>query len=541
MPAPPHPHAFYLQLPPHHRAPLNNDDSSSLAGLPYATIAAHHKCLSVWRLVESLEIHAGLFCEVADDVRTGDDGQDEDDDEEEEEPRTMLALIKACTRLHTQLSSVYNLKHPGFTQYEHCQMLLKVLTLLSATIQVTATDDEEEEEVVAKGVENMTIDDGSNNNGGKKKKKKRQHRVSVYYDDMGCIVGEGSFSNEEEEDGMLTVLEDGRRVIDLNQRNNNHDNEKSIGNSNDNVDIDNYLAEGAPAENAQQQQQELERDLSRQLALPSPAREALLSVALLLLSKKDQLRSVSNTAIFLDNDDDNNSSGNNDNSQRYMLILNWRSLLRMLLRTAPYLDEHKTGVSPPKNSNTRTITVLKRTVHLIRACRKFFDQGIRPPHYNGAYTSRTDDTARCLWKNLQSDLMYHSHSNSCFRALIMLYLFHPGKCSTEYYEEVMPLWLQCWRNVDRCPEYDYLWMVLFCRGRKYVDNSRKKHQEEDNIWGELRKHLLTQAGYWLQIPVGGVSADKTFPRVGRAAKRSFLRNLKSFVGSESKYEEGTAP
>eukprot|EP00956_Cyclotella_meneghiniana_P027005 scaffold59694_cov33-Cyclotella_meneghiniana.AAC.1 len=319
MPAPPRSHAFYLQLPPHHRAPLNNDDSSSLAGLPYATIAAHHKCLSVWRLVESLEIHAGLFCEAVDEVRDGDDDEEEDDDDEEEEPRTMLALIKACTRLHTQLSSVYNLKHPGFTQYEHCQMLLKVLTLLSATIEVTVTDDEEEEVVVAKGVENMTIDDGSNNNGGKKKKKK-QHRVSVYYDDMGCIIGEGSFTNEEEEDGMLTVLEDGRRVIDLHQRN-----EKSIGNSNG--DIDSHLGNGVPTDNTQQQQ--LERDLSRQLALPSPAREALLSVALLLLSKKDQLRSVSNTAIFLDNDNDSSSNNNNNDnsSSRYMLILNWRSLL----------------------------------------------------------------------------------------------------------------------------------------------------------------------------------------------------------------------
>ena len=96
MPAPPRSHAFYLQLPAHHRAPPvnNNDDdsSSSLAGLPYATIAAHHKCLSVWRLVESLEIHAGLFCEAEAAVRDGDDGQDEEDEEEDEEPRTMVSI-----------------------------------------------------------------------------------------------------------------------------------------------------------------------------------------------------------------------------------------------------------------------------------------------------------------------------------------------------------------------------------------------------------------------------------------------------------------
>lgn len=403
-----------------------------------------------------------------------------------------------------------------------------------------------EEEVavqVGVGVENMALDEREvlnkkkiNNNEGEKKKRKKH--VSVHFDDMGCIVG-GQFTREEDDDGMLTILEDGRRVIDSNPNNGN------IGNSNNNdlytnTDTSNYLGSGSPTEkNKDVQQQQLERDLSRQLALPSPAREALLSVALLLLSKKDQLRSVSNTAIFHDDDDINNNS----QSQRCMLILNWRSLLRMLLRTAPYLDEHKAG-TPPMNSNTRTSTVLKRTVHLIRSCRKFFDQGIRPPNYTRSYTSSIDHTARALWNNLQSDLMYHSHSNSCFRALIMLYLFHPSKCSSGFYEDVMPLWMTCWRNVDRCPEYDFLWMVLFCRGRKYVN--MRKHRErqqqlsndECDVWEDLRKHLLTQAGYWLQIPVGGVSADKSFPRVGRAAKRSFPRSLKSFVGSDSKYEEG---
>jgi hypothetical protein len=74
-------------------------------------------------------------------------------------------------------------------------------------------------------------------------------------------------------------------------------------------------------------------------------------------------------------------------------------------------------------------------------------------------------------------------------------------------------------------------MVMFSRGRKRVGRNGYD-------WTGLRRHLLTQAGYWLQIPVGGVSADKSFPRVGRASKRSFPRNLKTFVGSESRYEEG---
>jgi hypothetical protein len=38
--------------------------------------------------------------------------------------------------------------------------------------------------------------------------------------------------------------------------------------------------------------------------------------------------------------------------------------------------------------------------------------------------------------------------------------------------------------------------------------------------------------------VGGISADKSFPRVGQAGKRLFPSRLKLFVGSGSKYEEG---
>ena len=235
----------------------------------------------------------------------------------------------------------------------------------------------------------------------------------------------------------------------------------------------------------EQAHEQLEEDLSRPFALPNPARQALLSVALLLLAKKGALRSVSNAAIFPKGDDETNSD-------RWMLLLNWRALLSMLLRTAPYLDEHKAG-APPMEASSMKSKVQKSTVTLIRSCRCFFDQGIRPPGWNGTTDGgdvvELDATARALWKMTENDLLYHTHSNSCFRALIMLYLFHPSKCSSEFYLEVMPKWMESWRNVDRCPEYDFLWMVMFGRARKYI-------HPKDHDWGSLRKHLLTQCGYW---------------------------------------------
>eukprot|EP00804_Cyclotella_cryptica_P029515 CCRYP_011313-RA/>CCRYP_011313-RA protein AED:0.03 eAED:0.02 QI:169/0.87/0.88/1/1/1/9/224/2315 len=523
MPPTPRPHAFHLQLPPHHRAP--KDQGGDVGGLPYVTIHAYNKAQSIWKMVKSLEVAVDLYCEVAANKKTGDDTleQDEGDDEAddcEEMPITMPELVKKCSRLHTQLTSLYALKHNGFTQFELCQIILKVLTLLSATVDVRIerrnnTDGEfrgnDACAEVQQSVSAMVIDDTLASHGNKQQ---QGRTVSLHFDNMGYILG-GKFTDEEQSDSMLKRLSDGRRVIDMEEGNNV------------NVTYNENIEDSADELNFNQAQQHLEQDLSRPLALPAPAREALLSVALLLLSKKEQLRSVSNSAIFHKTTD---KEPHHHVDDRWMLILDWRSLLRMLLRTAPYLDEHKAG-TPPMNSPSRTNAVLKRTVQLIRSSRRFFDQGIRPPGYNGQFVTALDATARVLWSNLKSDILYHSHSNSCFRALILLYLFHPSKCTSAFYLEVMPQWMSSWSNVDRCPEFDFLWMVMFCRARKYVGR-------RDYDWGGLRRLLLTHAGYWLQIPVGGVSSDKSFPRVGRAGKRSFPRSLKLFVGVDSSYEEG---
>jgi hypothetical protein len=491
-------------------------------------------------------------------------------------------------------------------------MILKVLTLLSATVTI------EEEEVVEEDKEGESEDDVGLHARveklviGEQQQKKRglKRKVTIFYDDMGSVLG-GKFSEEEEEDSMLVHLSDGRRIMNLgpekcngscagdanSERNSaapmkdaSCDNATatkatkqqhltiliSEGNFNytqaanqksaiqlaidlslpyklvDGMDpnqrekrnalfdisgvrgnypqlfltrgeggdeVNEFLGDyewfeynshelcarlaGGSKEvkmevpttttsssttlnvddkvlNFEQAREQLEEDLSRPFALPPPARQALLSVALLLLAKKGALRSVSNAALFPEGDDSNND--------RWMLLLNWRALLSMLLRTAPYLDEHKVG-APPMEASSMTSKVQKSTVTLIRSCRCFFDQGIRPPGWKENGVVELDATARALWKITETDLLYHTHSNSCFRALIMLYLFHPSKCSSVFYLEVMPKWMESWRNVDRCPEYDFLWMVMFGRARKYI-------HPKDHDWGALREHLLTQCGYW---------------------------------------------
>ncbi|KAL3921481.1 MAG: hypothetical protein SGILL_002726 [Bacillariaceae sp.] len=263
----------------------------------------------------------------------------------------------------------------------------------------------------------------------------------------------------------------------------------------------------------------LESVLTREFALPTPARETLLSLVVSLLSNKGPLRAVSNAAVFPRED--------NAQVERFLLVIHWKALLRMLLRSAPYLDEHKVG-NPPMASNSRQNTVVKRTVQLIRDARHFFDQGLCP--FNHEEQICDDQTARQVWALVKKDVMFHSHTHACYRALVMLYLFSPSRCTSAYYTEMMPIWFDCWTNIDRCPEIDFLWLTLFSRARK--------HLPTDFDWGPIRRRLLTNSQYWLQLPIGGGTLDKSFPNAASPRSRSCPSRLKVFAGASSSYEEG---
>ena len=222
--------------------------------------------------------------------------------------------------------------------------------------------------------------------------------------------------------------------------------------------------------------QQLNQDLEQRFALPEPGREALLSVAVSILSKKGSLRGVSNASLYPEGCSTEN---------RFMLILHWQALLRMLLRTAPYLDEHKSS-PPPTSSNSRQTTIVRRTVNLIRHARHFFDQGIRPPGHD---ESGVDITSRTIWEMVQDDVLHQTHTHAAYRGAILLYLFMPSQCTSQFYLQVMPLWLQSWSSIDRCPDFDYMWLTLFCRARKHVSPL-------DYDWGPVRRRLLTHCQYW---------------------------------------------
>ena len=468
-----HPHAFHMNLPPHH---LDDD------GIPLITKYAYKKSRHILALVHSLHLTEAMFdnqddTDVANEANLGGEEEDFFDEEEDDEELgsqtgdaaqdqdSLGAFVRKCVRLQSQLSSLESLKHSGLTRLELCEMVLHLLKLLTATVTFEYIPDIAKEE-------NGKASSAESNSTSERK------RVTLHYENVGYIYTSHDEVYESTQDPSI-----------------------------------------------------LEQDLQQRFALPSPAREVLLSLAINILSNKGPLRSVSNAAIFPEQDPSSSQA-----QERFLLLLHWKSLLRTLLRTAPYLDEHKVG-TPPMASNSRQNTILKRTVQMIRDARHFFDQGIRPPASSASITSATissppikDFTARQIWEMVKTDVMYHSHTHASYRSLVILYLFQPSRCTAQYYLEVLPLWFDSWTNIDRCPEIDFLWLALFCRARKHLPG--------DYDWGPIRRRLLTHSQYWLQLPIGGGTMDKSFPRASTPRSRSCPSRLKVFAGASSSYEEG---
>ena len=73
-------------------------------------------------------------------------------------------------------------------------------------------------------------------------------------------------------------------------------------------------------------------------------------------------------------DIDEEASNNLENNPKHFFV-HWKALLGMLLRTAPYLDEHKAGM-PSVDSTSRKSSVMKKTANLIRQCRRYFNQDL---------------------------------------------------------------------------------------------------------------------------------------------------------------------
>jgi len=281
----------------------------------------------------------------------------------------------------------------------------------------------------------------------------------------------------------------------------------------------------------------LENELHNQtFALPAYIRESLLSSLIDLLSNKGPLRSVSNNALFPTNI---NACQNDSNDPRFLLIVHWKCMLRLLLRTSPQLNEHLPAELPNSSASYVTL-IVKRTVELIRHVRHFFDQSISlQKDGDKMKTIVSDTTALQVWEMTKPSLMKETHTMSCYRALTIIYLFTPTRCSSQFYNTMIPIYLDCWSTIDRFPDLDFLYLNLICRARKHASPGPWKTA--------LCKQLLTQCQYWLTLPSGGSkggmdsSSAHLFPAAGKPRNRHAVSRLKVFLGSiGSGYENGIA-
>ena len=272
--------------------------------------------------------------------------------------------------------------------------------------------------------------------------------------------------------------------------------------------------------------EELKDNMRHPFALPSPAREALLSVLCNILSNKGPLRSASNAALFIP------GAGN---GPRFTLVLHWQIMLRLLLRTAPYLDAHEAEASP-RDSASRVSICQKRTVQFVRDSRRFF--------------LASPSTALGIWGMVRNDVLFHSHTHACYRGTILLYLLLPSRCSPHFFQQVLPEWFDAWTNIDRCPEYDFLWLALFCRARKYLAASDDSVADQGSggtisttgvdwrtTWRWIRQRLLTMCQYWCLLPIGGTTTDK-WTQAPHPRPRACPAKLKALATASSSYEEG---
>jgi hypothetical protein len=256
----------------------------------------------------------------------------------------------------------------------------------------------------------------------------KKQTVSLQFDNMGYIVG-GAFSEDAINDSMLTMLSDGKQVLDV-----------TFCGSQGRIMQDSYGHRASTPANS----------VDTSFALPYQAREALLSVLVLLLNQKKELESISNSIkartrrkkMRMKKQQQQDSwwfssifGSQEVKDDEWMLILNWQPLLRLLIKTTPFLNTQ--SQEPIRMQFLKNQTPLeKKTVLLITGSRKFFDQGIRPKGCNEMTT--TDCTARELWHYVKMDLTDDTHPNSYFRALVILYLFHPSDCSRQFYLKHMP-------------------------------------------------------------------------------------------------------
>lgn len=73
-----------------------------------------------------------------------------------------------------------------------------------------------------------------------------------------------------------------------------------------------------------------------------------------------------------------------------------------------------------------------------------------------------------LLDGYMADLETTTHYKS-FQAACCIVLLLPSRLPGEMYDQLLPRWMEAWRRLDYCPEWDLLWLHLFCRSVRRRD------------------------------------------------------------------------
>lgn len=284
--------------------------------------------------------------------------------------------------------------------------------------------------------------------------------------------------------------------------------------------------------------------LSSTFALPPPARDFLLGVVISLLSIRGFVRSTSlQTCLSPFTPEGRKSALSTD---KVFLLIPWKPLLRLFLLTTPMINEQQDDGYPTMPRVHKNSIAIK-TTKVIQYSKYFFDQQDIFSYQILRHAETTiqihlspgttrlpivDTTAKHIWDMVRDDLTKRRYTYADFRALVVLHSFLPIVCSVDFYSRILPVWIECWLSAGNCNDVDFLWIDLFCRARKYVP-------AKTGLWSTVRRKLLSQCAYWLQIPVTGASNDRSFPNVSQLKPKGVPAFLRTLAGSGiASYQEG---
>jgi O-phosphoseryl-tRNA(Cys) synthetase len=149
------------------------------------------------------------------------------------------------------------------------------------------------------------------------------------------------------------------------------------------------------------------------------------------------------------------------------IVFEWKPLFEKFMK-----HHHLSGRVVASNNTSILIRHRRTMLRFMRVARLYY----KP------------DTALEVWEHCRQSLMI-SQLQKSFLSLATLYLMSPT--SHTHYDLLVPQFLNAWKLVEHCPEWDLLWLAMLCRARKHT-RSFDWRSAEDQIFSSVQRFLMIQ-------------------------------------------------